>query len=336
MYYKKLQSLNTFSINVKAKKIVTAHSELELLTLWNNAKKIKQPILILGGGSNILFLENYPGTIILNRIKGIKIYENQKSWKIQAKSGEIWHNIVKNSIKNNIHGLENMAMIPGYAGSAPIQNIGAYGIEFKEICEYVNVLELKTGKQQKLLVHECEFEYRNSIFQTKLKNNYAITEIGLLLKKNWKPILKHTSLKNLNTKNITPKKIYKKICKIRKKKLPNPKYLGNAGSFFKNPTIDIKNAKKLLKQHPKIPKQIQPNKKIKISASWLIELCGLKGYKLKNTAIYNKNALIIINRGKANGKEIAKLAKHIQKKVMKKFSIKLIPEVKYIKQMDKQ
>ncbi|MCR3754617.1 MAG: UDP-N-acetylenolpyruvoylglucosamine reductase [Candidatus Westeberhardia cardiocondylae] len=294
-------------------------------------KKKKQPICILGGGSNTLFLENYSGTILLNRIPGIKIHEKQKSWEIHANAGEIWHKLVKNSIHKNIPGLENMALIPGYVGAAPIQNIGAYGVEFQNLCKYVDIITLNTGKKTRLYHKECKFGYRKSIFQTKkFTHNHAITAIGLHLKKNWHPTLQHNTLKHLEKQKVTPQQIYQKICSIRKKKFPNPKLFGNAGSFFTNPIIHSNKAKTILHQYPYMPYQIQSNKKIKLSAAWLIENCGLKGYRLGNAAVYNKHALIIINTGKAHGKEIIKLAKYIKNQVMQKFSIKLKPEVRCI------
>ncbi|CEN32000.1 UDP-N-acetylenolpyruvoylglucosamine reductase [Candidatus Westeberhardia cardiocondylae] len=328
----KIQSLNTFSINALAKNVVTANSELELFKLWNETKKNKQFSLILGKGSNILFLENFLGTIILNRIKGIIIREKKTSWNIHSNSGETWHNLVKHTIYNNIPGLENMALIPGCVGSAPIQNIGAYGIEFHEICQYIDIIELKTGKKIRLNAYKCKFGYRTSIFQ---KNNftkkYAITAVGIRLKKNWKPILTHNELKkHLNKKTITPKNIYNTICKIRKNKFPNLLSLGNAGSFFKNPIINKKLAQAIIKKHPNIPYYIQKNKKIKFLAAWIIENCGLKGFRLKNAAVYKKHASILVNTGNADGKNIIELAKYIQRKVKKKFSLKLKLEVQLI------
>lgn len=323
-----LKSLNTFSIDVLAARIITVYDEYTLLKLWRQSLNKNMPVLILGGGSNILFLENYIGTILLNRIKGIVVTESKKAWKLHIGAGEKWSDLVIFTLNNNMPGLENLACIPGYVGAAPIQNIGAYGVELSQFCEYVDVLEWKYGRKIRFTASECNFQYRDSIFK-KCPNTYAIVFVGLKLCKFWKPVLQYHELFCLHDCQITPYKIFNFICLIRKKKLPNPIIFGNAGSFFKNPIINVKMAHWLLKIYPDIPYIFQAKDRIKLSAGWLIEYCKLKGYVLGEAAVYYKQALILINtRQMATGTEIAALAFFVYSKVLEKFNICLQPEVR--------
>ncbi|WP_159714609.1 UDP-N-acetylmuramate dehydrogenase [Blochmannia endosymbiont of Camponotus nipponensis] len=329
-YHFRLKSLNTFSINVFAKNIVTAHNEHTLLQFWKKAYNKGEPVLILGGGSNILFLENYIGTILLNRIKGVFITENKIAWRLHVGAGERWDELVVYTIHKNIPGLENLACIPGCVGAAPIQNIGAYGIELSQICEYVDVIDLYSEKKIRFTCAECDFKYRNSIFRDCLKR-YVVVFVGLRLLKNWKPILNYSGLSHLNKYHITSRQIFNVVRRIRHKKLPDPVLVGNAGSFFKNPIIDIKMAACLFQNYPNIPYYYQKDGRIKLSAGWLIEHCRLKGCVFGEAAIYPRQALVLINTRKiATGTEIAALALYVYNKVADKFKIYLQPEVRLI------
>lgn len=325
-----LKSFNTFAINVRAQYLAEVHTELELVTCWQRATKDNMPVLILGGGSNVLFLENYTGTILLNRITGIVISEKSDAWYLHIGAGELWHDLVKICLERNITGLENLAMIPGYVGSAPIQNIGAYGVEFAQLCNYVDVIQLKTGVKRRLSVAECKFNYRDSIFKHDLREYNAIIAVGLRLAKSWKPILNYGALTLLNVKNVTPKQIYSTVCAMRYSKLPNPALFGNAGSFFKNPIINLSKAKKLLQNYPNAPYYFQPDNKVKLSAGWLIDRCNLKGYSIGGTSVYDKQALILINNDNATGQDIVVLARYISQQVAQRFDILLEPEVRFI------
>ncbi|URJ32872.1 UDP-N-acetylmuramate dehydrogenase [Candidatus Blochmannia vicinus] len=329
-HYVHLKSLNTFSIDVFAKHVVTAHNECALLRFWKKAYNKRTPVLILGGGSNILFLENYIGTILLNRIKGIFITENKMAWRLHVGAGEKWHELVTYTINKNIPGLENLAYIPGYVGAAPIQNIGAYGVELSQICEYVDVIDLYNEKKIRFFRAECNFQYRDSIFKNCLKK-YAIVSVGLKLNKKWKPVLSYHELTHLNKDSITPRQVFNFINIIRQKKLPDPILVGNAGSFFKNPIVDTNIARYLFQIYPNMPYYSQKNGKIKLSAGWLIERCQLKGYMFGEAAIHPKQSLVLINRRKiATGTEIAALALFIYNQVADKFNIYLQPEVRLI------
>lgn len=327
-----LKSFNTLGLNIKARQVIFAHKLEILLDVWNKCQNTNQSFILLGKGSNVLFMEDFNGIVVINCIKGIKINEQKKYWLLHVNAGENWHQLVKFTLQNNMHGLENLAFIPGLVGSAPIQNIGAYGLEFKDICEYVDLLNLRNKRIQRLYNHECFFEYRDSIFKHHYSHGYAVLSIGLKLQKKWKPILTYGELINLNNKIITPWSIFNLICKIRKTTLPNPyiKGKGNVGSFFKNPIIDISRIHSLLSTWPILPYYLYNSSKVKLSANWLIDQCNLKGYKVGGAAIYNQKSIVLVNKKQATPQDIIKLAHDIRKKVGNKFNIWLEPEVCFI------
>lgn len=332
---KSLKNLNTFSINITAKKIIFIRTIESLIHTYKKCKLLNIPYIILGEGSNVLFLENYKGIVIINRIKGIKVKEKKNSWLLHVFSGEKLHDLVKYTLKMGFFGLENLALIPGCLGSAAIQNIGAYGLEFKNICQYVDVISLKNSKIIRIKKKLCNFSYRNSVFKYKYTEGYAILAVGIKIYKKWNPIILKPLLKNINISKINPYKIYNSICRIRKMKLPNINKLGNAGSFFKNPIISRKDGKKILSLYTNIPHYFQINGSIKFSAAWLIEKCNFNNITIGDAAIYQKQKLILINRKKAHPRDILKLAKIIQKSILKKFKIYLEPEVDFISSLGK-
>jgi len=331
IYKKSIHKIpNTFKINVTAQKIFFIKSTNTLIKIWNKCKKFKIPFLILGEGSNTLFLENYLGIIGINKIKGIKIKEKNKNWHLHVNSGENWHYLVQYTIKKGIFGLENLVMIPGSVGSAPINNIGAYGLEIKDICQYVDVLCLQSKKIKRIEKKNCYFGYRDSIFKYKYQSGYIIIAIGIILSKYWKPITSYGLLKKINLINITPYQIFNKIKYIRKNTIPNYKLIGNVGSFFKNPILIKKNISNLLEKYKNIPYYPEKNGRIKLSAAWLIEQCGLKSYTIGGASVYHKQPLILINKKKATSQEILRLAYKIFYSVKKKFNILLELEVQLI------
>lgn len=325
-----LRSLHTFAMPVNAKYVMWAENEEQLLTAWQHSKQQNIPFLLLGEGSNVLFLTDFAGYVIFNRMRGITIEETQHDWLIHVAAGENWHNLVCQTLKQGISGLENLALIPGCVGSAPIQNIGAYGVEFKEVCVYVNVINLNNGKQQKLTTKECQFGYRDSVFKYEYSNGYAITSVGLRLSKQWQPKLNYGGLQSLSRPGITAQAIFDFVCQMRRSKLPDPKLIGNAGSFFKNPLVSANMAKQLLEKYPQAPYYKQPDGQVKLAAGWLIEQCKLKGYAIGDAAVHEQQALIIVNRGNASPKDIVALARHIRDVVSHRFSISLEPEVRFI------
>lgn len=321
---------NTFGIDAYAQRVFTVHSESELVTLWQQATAQNHPVLVLGSGSNVLFLENFAGTVLLNRICGIEITEDADAWHLSIGAGEVWDDLVNFCLDRHIPGLENLALIPGCVGSAPVQNIGAYGVELQQFCEYVDVIQLKTDVKFRLNTIQCKFGFRDSIFKHELRDQHAIVAVGLQLKKAWTGTLNYGDLTHLDAKLATPRQIYDAVCSIRRRKLPDPAVCGNAGSFFKNPIIDAAEAGELLQNCPHTPFYQQPNGRVKVAAGWLIEKCGLKGYKLGNAAVYEHHALVFINNGNASGHEIAALARHIRQEVANRFGIWLEPEVRFI------
>lgn len=323
-----LKKFNTFKIETTAKKIIIANSIYDILLAWQFSKKKNIPFLILGQGSNVLFVNNYPGIVVINKIKGIMITEDKNFWYLHVNSGEKWNCLVNFSLKNGFFGIENLALIPGTVGAAPIQNIGAYGIEFKQICQYVDLLNCYNKKIIRINAKKCEFTYRNSIFKNCYSKGLVIIAVGIFLKKKWTPNISYFNNKNINNK---PLAIFQHICKIRKKKLPNPDLIGNAGSFFKNPILDINQANFIYNKFPDAILYKISSNTFKISAGWMIEKCNLKGYSIGNAAVYHKHALILINKNNnAKWQEIMLLSQYIRNIVNMKFNLSLELEINII------
>ncbi|WP_254901621.1 UDP-N-acetylmuramate dehydrogenase [Lonsdalea britannica] len=325
-----LQPYNSFSLPVSAKEVVTANSTEELLNAWKNATISDQSVLILGGGSNVLFLEDFEGCVVLNRLKGIEIDDTDACWHLHVGAGEVWHDLVEFTLNQGIPGLENLALIPGCVGSSPIQNIGAYGVELQDVCAYVDVLDLNTGEQMRLAHESCQFGYRESIFKHQYRDGYAITAVGLTLPKLWRPVLNYGDLSRLDLQTVTPRVVFDSVCAMRKSKLPDPAVNGNAGSFFKNPVLPAVHANELLRQFPLAPHYPQVNGDVKFAAGWLIDQCELKGYRIGDAAVHANQALVLINAGNATSKDVVTLARYVRHQVAEKFGIGLEPEVRFI------
>lgn len=325
-----LTPYTTFGLNVKAHLIAIVNSVNELSLAWQQAMKKNLPVLLLGAGSNVLFIEDFTGVVIVNRIKGISIMETEDSWHLHVGAGENWHQLVEYTLEQGIAGIENLALIPGCAGSAPIQNIGAYGVEFKSVCEYVDVLDLYKGISLRLRAEECQFGYRESVFKHHYRNGYAIIAVGIRLTKQWQPVLSYGDLTRLDPSQASPKQIFDTVCHMRATKLPDPKAIGNAGSFFKNPIVSVDVAKKIKDAFPDVPLYPQDHGHIKLAAGWLIDKCKLKGYQIGGAAVHHNQALVLTNQGGATGLDIVALAHHVRESVGKKFNVWLEPEVRFI------
>jgi UDP-N-acetylmuramate dehydrogenase len=328
-----LKPHNTFGIDVNCKYFVeyTKPSDIEEIISFNKLKNNHNTI-ILGGGSNHLFTKDFDGLVIHPTNNKISIAEENNDYIfIKADAGLDWDYFVEYTVKNNWGGIENLSYIPGCIGASPVQNIGAYGVEAKDCIHQVNVVDMKNGSTQTLDNNECEFGYRTSIFKNKFKNKFIVDSVVFKLSK--KPVyITHygTIQDELNHKDtVNLKTIRDTIIKIREEKLPDYKKLGNGGSFFKNPIINNKTADKLLLKYPNMPIYNATDNTKKLAAGWLIEQCGLKGYsnKKNSAGVHNKQALVIVNKGNATGKDILNLSKHIQKQVFDKFMIQLEPEV---------
>jgi len=326
-----LKHLNSFGIDIKAKFFSNFTSEDNLIKLLSNKSFKNKPIFILGEGSNILFTKDFEGIVLANKINGIEIIsEDQESISIRVGAGENWHNFVLWSIEKDLSGIENLALIPGLVGASPIQNIGAYGTEAKDVITKVNYVELDTGLKKELSNYECKFEYRNSIFKNQLKDKTVVTYVTYKLSK--KPLNNiqygaiTDELKRLK-KDPSPASIAEAVINIRNKKLPNPKLLGNSGSFFKNPIINTKDFQKLKNIFPNIISYKICNTHTKLAAGWLIEDAGYKGYRLGDAGVHENQALVLVNYGKASGKDILDLANMIKEKIKAKYGVDLEPEV---------
>ena len=329
-----LKEFNTFGITVSSRYFVSISSVTQLKEVLATDIAKTNPLLIMGGGSNILFTRQYPGLIIFNQIKGIDIIdEGYEDALISAGGGEIWHTLVEFSLNLNLGGLENLSLIPGSVGAAPIQNIGAYGVELKEVMESLTAIDLATGEEKTFSNAECDFGYRNSVFKKELKDKYLITNVSLRLSKN--PIL-NTSYGAINSllqeKGInhpTVKDVSNAVIEIRQSKLPDPALLGNAGSFFKNPVVDKIDYEGLKLLFSDIPGYIN-SEHVKIPAAWLIEQCGWKGQRFGNVGVHNKQPLVLVNYGEGKGEEIKLLAEKIKVSVADKFGIELEAEIRII------
>ncbi len=332
-----LKHLNTFGLNVKTRYFASIQTAEDFKLILSNDIFHALPKIILGDGSNILFTKDfYDGFVIKNSIKGIHCIKEDKNhvW-LKIGAGENWHDFVMYCIQQNYAGVENLSLIPGTVGAAPIQNIGAYGVELCEIFCELDALNLQNGNVRTFSKEECEFGYRNSVFKNTCKNQYAILSVTLRLNKTPTFHLDYgaiqETLKLLKINDVTIKGISDAVIYIRRSKLPDPKQLGNAGSFFKNPMIARAQFLELKKLFPHIPHfSTNDPELIKLSAAWLIEQCGFKGKRFGDVGVYEKQALILVNYGTGHGHEIQELAEKIQHSVQEEFKIFLTPEVNFV------
>ncbi len=327
-----LKSLNTFNIDVKAKYFTKINNTSELNELLTNPDYKLAKKLFIGGGSNILFTSDFDGIVIkLNNSEINILSETDENVTIKVDSGVEWDNFVKYCVDKGLSGIENLSLIPGNVGASPIQNIGAYGVEVKDLIESVNLILLENLESKSFNNLQCNFGYRNSIFKNELKNQFVITSVVFNISKKKELNLKYAPLlsyfSNKNESEITSKEIREAIIKIRTSKLPDPKIIGNAGSFFKNPVIPKEQFEKILEKYPDLSGYPENNSTIKISAGWLIEKCGLKGKRVGNVGIHENQALVIVNYGNATGNEILQFSKMVENEVKNKFNINLINEV---------
>jgi UDP-N-acetylmuramate dehydrogenase len=329
-----LKPFNTFGIEAIADYWITIHSEDELLELYRKNYLLSYKCLILGGGSNVLFLDNFKGIVIHPDIKGVEtISEDEDSILIKVYAGEDWDSFVKYAVDNDWGGIENLSGIPGKVGAAPIQNIGAYGIEVKDTLVAVEGFNIQSGEFFHLENFECELSYRSSIFKTHLAGKAIVTSVIFrLTKTNHSFKLSYSGLVNKlkASENINLQNIRKAIISLRDEKLPNPALIGNAGSFFKNPVVNQSKAIRLKADYPNIPLYEAEKDRYKISAAWLIEQCGWKGFRNENVGVFEKQPLVLVNYGNATGMEILNLATEIQDSIKKKFDVDLEMEVNII------
>ncbi len=331
-----LKKYNTFGIDAAARYFSSFCNldELEELNQFGKQHSVNRK-LILGGGSNILLTKNLDGFVLKNDIKGIeKINEDADYVYVKAGAGENWHQLVMFCIANNWAGMENLSLIPGNAGASPMQNIGAYGVELKDVFFELEAYHLSEKKLIRFSITDCAFGYRESVFKNKYKDQFVIINVTYRLRK--KPVVNTSygaieiELQKMGVSEITISAVSQAVINIRRSKLPNPEEIGNAGSFFKNPTVDSVKFSELKSSYPEIVGYSLPNGNVKLAAGWLIEKCGWKGYRSGDAGCHARQALVLVNYGSANGKEIYSLSEEIIISVKEKFGVELEREVNII------
>ena len=329
-----LKDYNTFGIEANARYFLTFDSSDDLIDFFtSNRDFLKEERLILGGGSNLLFVSDFNGLIIYPDVRGIRIIsESDQMVEVEVGAGEIWDDFVALCVEKGWGGTENLSLIPGNVGAVPVQNIGAYGAEAESIIINVNGVNLDTLEKKSITGNECNFEYRNSIFKTQLKGKFVVTSVVFRLLKNPSYVLTYgvlkTELERVGEVNL--KSVRNAVISIRESKLPDPKEIGNAGSFFKNPIVDKGIAEEIEQKNGGVPIYPVGKDKVKIAAGWLIEKAGWKGKSIGNVAVYDKQALVIVNKGNATGNDIYMFSREIHTDVYSKFGIELEPEVNII------
>lgn len=333
---KSLKEYNTFHLEANARYFVEVTSTEELSEILSDSQWKNTPKLVLGGGSNVLFTQEINALVIRIAIKGKEvIQEDSETIDLKVGAGETWHEFVLYCVESGFAGIENLSLIPGTVGAAPMQNIGAYGVEIKEVFEELESIEIETGKIRRFTKEECKFGYRESIFKNTVKDKYIITSVTFRLNKT--PEFKITygdiqkTLEANGVKEVSIQQISNAVIQIRKSKLPDPAVLGNAGSFFKNPEIPTTDYEKLKMKFPEMPGYPTASPDLtKVPAGWLIEKAGWKGYRDGQAGVHAKQALVLVNYGGATGNQIKELAKRVQDSVWQNFSIRLSTEVNLI------
>ncbi|MEY4121442.1 MAG: hypothetical protein RLZZ457_280 [Pseudomonadota bacterium] len=338
-----LQAHNSFGISAKALQLVHVRSEADVHAVLADATLRQAPKFVLGGGSNIVLTGDVKPLVLKVELKGMRlVQETDKAWVVEAAAGESWHDLVRWTLDNGWPGLENMALIPGSVGASPVQNIGAYGVELQDRFDSLDAIDLSTGQTFSLDAAQCAFGYRDSVFKHEssganglgLAGKALITRVRFLLRKDWKPVLGYLDLerKMAETGISAPsaQQIFDWVCAIRRAKLPDPAVIGNAGSFFKNPTVTPEQCEDIIARDPKVVHYVLDDGRIKLAAGWLIDACGWKGKTMGNAGVYDKQALVLVNKGgrdhPCTGGEVMTLAKAIQTSVYERFGIRLEPE----------
>lgn len=330
-----LKPFNTFGIEVFCSYFTEVHSEEDFIALLQEPVYIQNKKLILGGGSNVLFTANFDGLVIKNNIKGIELVDETNTHvTLRVAAGEIWHDLVMWCINKNYAGIENLSLIPGCVGASPMQNIGAYGVEIKEVFHQLEALSMETGKKEIFSKEACEFGYRESVFKHKYKNRYIITAVNFILKKN--PEINTTygaisdELRNMQVQHPGIRDVSNAVMNIRRSKLPDPKETGNAGSFFKNPEVTADVYQQIKQRFPQLVAYPLASGGYKLAAGWLIEQCGLKGFAFNGAAVHNKQALVLVNKNHCTGADVYELSSLVLEKVFDTFGVTLEREVNII------
>jgi UDP-N-acetylmuramate dehydrogenase len=326
-----LKPYNTFGLPAVAQTLVRITDDAGVRQVVDHPDLGTTPKFILGGGSNIVLTRDMPQVVLKVEVRGRRVVEERAdAWIVEAGAGETWHDFVAWTLDQGLPGLENLALIPGTVGASPVQNIGAYGIEVKDRFESLDGVDLLTGRSVTLNGEFCAFGYRDSVFKHSLAGRVVITRVRFRLPKPWQPVLGYLELeRKMAEHGVTrpePRQVFDWICAIRRAKLPDPAVVGNAGSFFKNPVVTPEQCRDIIGRDPEIVHYPMPDGTMKLAAGWMIDACGWKGKSVGKAGVYEKQALVLVNRGGAIGSEVMLLAKAIQESVYGRFGIRLEPE----------
>jgi UDP-N-acetylmuramate dehydrogenase len=326
-----LRGYNSFGLPAVARRLVRVASDADVRRVVDHPEFGRAPKFILGGGSNIVLTHDVESLVVKIEVRGRRlVQERPDAWIVEAGAGETWHDFVAWTLQQGWPGLENLALIPGTVGAAPVQNIGAYGVELKDRFESLDAVDLVTGRSVLLDAAMCHFGYRDSVFKNVLAGKSIITRVRFRVPRPWQPVLGYLDLeRKLHETGIThpdAQQIFDWICAIRRAKLPDPAEIGNAGSFFKNPVVSAEQCRDIIGRDPEIVHYALPDGRFKLAAGWLIDACGWKGKSVGRAAVYERQALVLVNRGGASGAEVVTLARAIQESVYGRFGIRLEPE----------
>ncbi len=326
-----LREHNSFGLPATARTLVHLRSETDVRRVVDHPVYGVAPKFILGGGSNVVLTRDVDAVVLKVEIAGLRLLEETASrWLVEAGAGESWHDLVAWTVRQGWPGLENLALVPGSVGAAPVQNIGAYGLELKDRFHSLDAVDLVTGRCVTLDAAQCHFGYRDSVFKHQLAGKSVITRVRLALPRPWQPVLGYLDLERRMTETgieaPDAQTIFDWVCSIRRAKLPDPATIGNAGSFFKNPVVTPEQCRDIIGRDPEIVHYPLPDGSVKLAAGWLIDACGWKGKSVGRAGVYDKQALVLVNRGGASGAEVVTLARAIQESVYGRFGIRLEPE----------
>ena len=326
-----LKPYNTFGLNAIAQSLVRIRSEADVRRVVDHPQLGRAPKFVLGGGSNVVLTHDVSAVVLKMEVPGRRLLKTREdAWIVEAGAGENWHEFVRWTLDQGLPGLENLALIPGTVGAAPVQNIGAYGVELQDRFESLDAVDLVTGRTVTLDRDRCHFAYRDSVFKNALAGKSVITRVRFRLPRPWKPAIGYLDLERKIHESGNPapdaRQIFDWVCAIRSAKLPDPAVIGNAGSFFKNPVVTEEQCRDIIGRDPEIVHYPMPDGSVKLAAGWLIDACGWKGKSIGGAGVYEKQALVLVNRGQATGGEVVTLARAIQESVYGRFGIRLEPE----------
>lgn len=326
-----LKPYNTFGLPAVAHTLVRVRSDADVRRVVDHPQQGRAPKFVLGGGSNIVLTRDMPQLVLKIEVRGMRLVEERPdAWIVEAGAGENWHEFVAWTLARGWPGLENLALIPGTVGATPVQNIGAYGLELQDRFESLDAVDLLTGLSVTLDSETCAFGYRDSVFKHALAGRTVITRVRFLLPRPWRPVLGYLDIERKMTETGISQpsalQVFDWVCAVRRAKLPDPATLGNAGSFFKNPLVTVEQCRDIIGRDPEVVHYPMPDGSMKLAAGWMIDACGWKGKTVGKAGVYEKQALVLVNRGGAIGAEVMTLAKAIQESVYGRFGIRLEPE----------